>query len=69
MQISQKPESDLHVEHDAARAELSLYTIPDNIVLEQVCIDWRIGARVWRVREGRSSLKPSEQPSVMSALT
>ena len=38
MQISQKPESELHVEHDAARAELSLYTIPDNIVLEQVCV-------------------------------
>lgn len=48
-QISQKPESDLHVEHDAARSELSLYTIPDNIVLHQVRIHWGVGARLFRV--------------------
>jgi hypothetical protein len=36
LQISQKPESELHVELDTAHALLHLYTIPDNVVLDQV---------------------------------
>ena len=62
--IGQKPESDLHVEYSAARSELSLYTIPDNVVLHQVRIDWGIGARLLGVgSEGRSSFKTVEEAS------